>query len=127
MSHIPRELGGEEDWTYTYKEPVPGENNMLSDESRKAELLKERWRLVEEYEAETLKWCKDQGDTKAVASRRSELARQMRDNYWLLDPYVRAKTLYDRTGVIREGGHIEMYPDRLKAAPAYQHGADDVD
>ncbi|KAI9717235.1 MAG: hypothetical protein M1828_007256 [Chrysothrix sp. TS-e1954] len=126
MSHIPKELGGEEDWTYTYKEPVPGENSEMADESAKAELLKERWRYVEEYETETLKWCRGEGDEQAVKKRRSELVANMKSSYWKLDPYVRAKTVYDRTGVIGAGGSIDMYPEKTRTATSTQHN-DDVD
>ncbi len=45
-----------------------------------------------------------------VAQERRQLAAALRANYWRLDPYVRARTIYDRIGVIREDGRIDFYP-----------------
>lgn len=32
-------------------------------------------------------------------------------NYWKLDPFIRAKSLLDRIGVIQDGGKIVFYPN----------------
>lgn len=107
---IPKELGGDEDFEYEYIEPVDGENAMLLDKAGRAEVQKERAGIVDEYERETLAWINGQGDEAAHKARRSELAAELSKNYWRLDPYIRAKTLFDRNGVIGEDGEIDMYP-----------------
>ena len=108
-SHIIKELGGDDPWTYQYVEPIVGENQLLSDSITRQRLLDERAALVKDYETTTQQWIHDPSLTDAIQQRRSELTKRLRTGYWELDPYLRAKTLYDRIGVIREGGHIQYY------------------
>ncbi|KAJ8608941.1 hypothetical protein MRB53_039380 [Persea americana] len=116
--NIPKELDGEEDWEYHYVPPVPGENDRMKDVKTRDEILKVRQRMVDEYEQLTGVWCRKEGvseeDAQKLQERRRQVAEDMRINYWKLDPYVRARTWYDRTGVISEGGVIDMYPERRK-------------
>jgi hypothetical protein len=112
-------LGGDEDWDYKYIEPIPGEDNAMADETAKQSLLKERAATVLKFEETTISWIKEApakdfnilGDLKR---QRGELATSLRENYWKLDPYIRAKTFYDRMGLIGEGGIISFYP-KVKA------------
>ncbi len=46
-------------------------------------------------------------------NRRDEVIKSLSANYWKLDPYVRARSLLDRTGVIKEGGKIDFYPTQV--------------
>lgn len=111
-SRIMKELGGEEAYTYSYAEPREGENARMAQEAgTKDKMLEERRELVKSYEHETISWVQgqDQGEG------RTRLAQRLAENYWRLDPYVRARSLYDRTGVIGEGGKLDLYP---KAAAA---------
>ncbi|KAL9092369.1 MAG: hypothetical protein Q9159_000877 [Coniocarpon cinnabarinum] len=48
--------------------------------------------------------------TKDLPTRRRELIEALKSNYWDMDPFVRARTLYDRTGVIGPKGQVNMYP-----------------
>lgn len=139
-SQIPTELGGEEKWTYQYPEPVPGENDKMKEEKPKQELEAERAEIVNKYEATVLDWV-HAGDAatsgKSLEERRrarDEMAEQLRQNYWKLDPYVRARTLYDRMGVIQSGGQLDFYgkgKENTAAAGApgkvVDTSADDVD
>lgn len=107
--HIIKELGGQEDWEYKYVEPIPGENDRLKDTETREKLLKERTELGDELYKTTAEWisgCKSD----ALLSRRKEIVEKLRDNYWQGDPYIRARSLMDRTGVIKEGGKIDFYP-----------------
>ena len=109
-SQIIKELGGEEDWVYTYVEPVAGENALMKEEAPRIKLEEERTREVLDYQRKTFEWITS-GSTE-IKAERDKLAHKLNTNYWQLDPYIRARTIYDRTGVIDKGGKINFYPDR---------------
>jgi hypothetical protein len=137
---ILKELEGNEDWVYRYVEPIPGENDKMKDTATRDRLLAAREEAVKEYEEVTLQWLKDpesENGVKAMAERNS-IATRLKDNYWALDPYIRARSLYDRTGVIQPGGMLKFYPATDKelnaAVPPQENGTaavetstDDVD
>lgn len=139
-SHIPKELGGADPWTYQYVEPLSGENKLMSDDATKQQLLDERAALIKELEKTTQQWIHDSTLREPLQQKRSELIERLRSGYWELDPYLRAKSLYDRTGMIREGGKIQYYetsngvpasnaaptPGQNGPIPA-EHRLDDVD
>ncbi|KAK5734369.1 phosphatidylinositol transfer protein csr1 [Elasticomyces elasticus] len=105
-SQIAKELGGGEEWTYSYVEPSPNENAAMDDASSREKIQAERTELVSSYEHETMAWIHGEGSGEG----RGRLAQRLRENYWRLDPYVRARSLYDRTGVIGLGGRLDFYP-----------------
>ncbi|KAL4899469.1 hypothetical protein BDW74DRAFT_189078 [Aspergillus multicolor] len=112
---IPSDLGGDEDWEYEYIEPQPEENLPMTDFITRDTLLSERQSLGEELLSATSRWVSaaHTGEPKEIAeaiAHREEIIEQLRVNYWSLDPYVRARNNLDRTGVIQDGGLIEMYP-----------------
>lgn len=135
-TQIPTELGGDEKWEYHYVEPVPGENDRMKDEGARRECEGERKGMVDKYEKMVLDWV-HAGDAaeaeRAEQSRRErdETAEQLRQNYWKLDPYVRARSLYDRIGVLQEGGKLDFYGTHrapASAAPTtVATSADDLD
>ncbi|KAF2121750.1 CRAL-TRIO domain-containing protein [Lophiotrema nucula] len=113
-NQIPSELGGDEKWEYKYQEPIEGENRLLGAEGapKRDELESARQGLVKKYESTILEWVHAGEAGKSLDERRTErdaVAEELRSNYWKLDPYVRARTLYDRTGVIQEGGKLDFY------------------
>lgn len=129
---IPTELGGDEKWEYTYVEPVPGENDRMKDEGARRELEGERKVIVDRYEKTIMDWIHAGDGTAAAAAattttattenadqrrkQRDETAEQLRLNYWKLDPYVRARSLYDRIGVLQDGGTLNFYSHEEKPA-----------
>ena len=108
---IPKELDGEEDWEYHFVEPVPGENAVMKDTTTRDRLLDAHAALVKEFEAATAQWIQDpeEGATKAQPE---ALTTKIREAYWQVDPYLRARSLYDRTGVLLPGGKIQFYPGK---------------
>lgn len=108
-SHIIKELGGDDPWEYQYVEPRTGENERMVDESSLQRLVDERSSIVKEYENTTQEWITNSENRKVLQQKRNDLAERLRSGYWQLDPYVRARSLYDRTGMIREGGLIQYY------------------
>ena len=82
----------------------------MKDTETRDEILKEREDLVRRFEEVTKGWIV--GDN--VVDERNKIAHELNENYWKLDPYVRARTLYDRMGVIGgRGGFI--YPTMEKS------------
>jgi hypothetical protein len=111
-NQIMKELGGDENYTYTYVEPVEGENKRMEDTATRDTIRSERAELAKSYESQTLAWMSGEN----VGESRTQLAQRLSENYWKLDPYVRSRSLYDRTGVISEGGKLNFYPSSSAAA-----------
>ena len=118
-SQIMKELGGDEDFTYKYVEPAEGEDRQMEDAASRDKVAEERKELVKSYESETVQWI--HGDDGGEG--RNRLAERLAENYWRLDPYIRAKSLYDRTGVIGQLGKMNFYPSAQEATPATTTGA----
>ncbi|KAF2827634.1 CRAL/TRIO domain-containing protein [Ophiobolus disseminans] len=129
-SQIPSELGGDEKWTYEYPEPVLGENERMKDGAMRERLEDERAGVVKRYEATVAQWVHE-GAAASLDDKRRErdaLAEDLRQNYWKLDPYVRARSLYDRMGVLSDGGALAFYGAKTPAAAArVSTSADDLD
>ena len=114
---ILRELEGEEDWAYRYVEPAAGENAAMRDAAARDALAAERERLYDEYERRTADWIAEPDPARraALARDRDDIAAKLHAQYWRLDPYIRARSFYDRVGVIKPGGRVDPYPDEAKA------------
>lgn len=91
-------------------EPVPGENVKVTDEATRTKLLEERATTVKEFESATREWMHGIENANAFMEKRNALAETLRKGYWQLDPYLRARSFWDRTGMIKEDGHVEFYP-----------------
>ncbi|KAF2433798.1 hypothetical protein EJ08DRAFT_647091 [Tothia fuscella] len=111
QGEIIKELGGTNPWSYKYPEPVPGENAPMKDTLSKQRLEGERADLSRKYESVILDWIATADATTsapssssspvAIHSKRDEVAAELRKNYWKLDPFVRARSLYDRNGELK--------------------------
>ncbi|EPS38492.1 hypothetical protein H072_7762 [Dactylellina haptotyla CBS 200.50] len=121
QSNIPRFLGGDEDWRYVYHEPVSSENAVIREPSRhelhhKRRLDATRWEIVQEYEENTLQWVKRESDCKYevmdLKDGRRLLREDLRANYWALDRFIRARTYYDRIGMLNRDGGLSFHPWR---------------
>lgn len=122
QSQIIKELGGPEDWTYSYPEPREGEDAQMQDTGKRDEIQKQRDALVEDYEQQTVAWM-NSGNGAA----REKLVPQLQVNYWKLDPYIRARSLYDRIGILQAGGKLDFYPSASADAGANGGSHDDLD
>lgn len=115
-NQIIKELGGDEDWSYTYIEPIPGENAQMNDHAARQRLEAERVLDVTHFQNKTYDWIHaTSGGAEAVKKDRDALADALNTNYWALDPYVRARSLYDRQAMIERGGKINFYPTAARA------------
>jgi hypothetical protein len=114
-SHIPKDLGGEEDWDYKYIPAIIGENEKMKDMTTKAQVEAERQKIVEDFEKATIGWIENSSDEE-MKKKRWELRLSLKENYWKLDPYIRSRSYYDRIGMIQPGGHRQFYPSSKKEA-----------
>ncbi|KAI0431747.1 CRAL/TRIO domain-containing protein [Xylaria sp. FL1042] len=108
LQHISQEnlqtsYGGEDTFEYQYIEPVEGENARLDESEKRAEIKKERDELTGEFEKCTIEWASlaaNSPEEKEKGSQRTQLADHLTNSYWKLDPYIRARTYFHRTGMI---------------------------
>ena len=113
--HIMTDLGGKDPYEYQYIEPRQGENKIMKLENgngkTKTKLDEERRGFMNKYEDATREWLKGEN----TMDERNAIAVELKQNYWKLDPFIRARTLYDRIGVIGKDGQLDFYPNRGKA------------
>ncbi|CAK7230328.1 phosphatidylinositol transfer protein csr1 [Sporothrix bragantina] len=130
---IIKELDGDEDWEYRYVEPEAGENDKIKDTAAREKLLADREHLYRAFEEATASWIVngDGEQAKVLRAKREDIAKQLRDQYWTLDPYIRARSLYDRTGMLCPGGKVDFYAKIKKDETTQTNGnavaQDDVD
>jgi CRAL/TRIO domain. len=120
-SQIMKELEGDEDWEYKYVEVPENENPKMADKETRDTLMAERQKLAQEIQDTTVEWIrasfkKETDAASAAEEKRKGLIEQLRSHYWVLDPYVRARSLYDRLNIVQGGGKINFYPGSEKEA-----------
>ncbi|KAF2717857.1 CRAL/TRIO domain-containing protein [Polychaeton citri CBS 116435] len=103
-SRLMKEVGGDEQFDYSYTEPAPGEDEKMKDTATRDKISEERTELVKSYESETVAWISGEDS----GAGRSRLAERLAENYWRLDPYIRARSLYDRIGMLGENGKLNL-------------------
>ncbi|MCJ1308619.1 hypothetical protein MMC25_002272 [Agyrium rufum] len=121
--HLMKDMGGTDPYSWDFVEPRPGENDLLeSGGEKRKELEDSRAAMVEEWEELTRKWIAGEIESPQAIESRNQVAVKLKSNYWILDPYIRAKTVYDRIGIIKAGGKLEFYPDEKKDLPTEKKG-----
>lgn len=103
--------GGDDPWEYKYLEPVVGENAHMQDEEKRKEIQAERNELAAQFDQTTIEWMAldpKSDEAKEKASKRLELAKSLRENYWKLDPFIRARSYYHRAGVVGPAGEVNF-------------------
>ncbi|KAJ5358774.1 uncharacterized protein N7496_011187 [Penicillium cataractarum] len=112
---IPRELAGDEDWEYKYIQPKEQENEIMQDTATRDSLMYERMMIGLRMLAATAAWVsatdssagKEHIDkVEELKMRRNGVIEEFRLNYWKLDPYIRARALIDRAGVLKGDGTV---------------------
>ncbi|KAL1964022.1 hypothetical protein VTN77DRAFT_7568 [Rasamsonia byssochlamydoides] len=114
---ILKELGGDEDYEYQYIEPQPNENDAMKDTAKRDEVKAKAKRYHMELQDATRSWivAASKGDNEAVESwkaKRAELIEKTGKTYWEMDPYVRARSFYDRAGILKGDGKVVFYPEK---------------
>ncbi|KAF7527913.1 hypothetical protein PCG10_001846 [Penicillium crustosum] len=112
---IPKEFSGDDTWTYKYNEPVKDENAVMKDTATRDSLMYDRMMIGIRMISATAAWisASSQSDGKEevskveeLKSRRNAVIDEFRVNYWKLDPYIRARSFIDRTGMLLPGGGL---------------------
>lgn len=112
---IPKELKGDEDWSYKYIEPVENENAVMLDTATRDSIMYDRMMIGIRMLAATAAWIsattsserkEEIAKVDELKSRRNEVIEEFRSNYWKLDPYIRARALIDRDGMLLPGGTL---------------------
>ena len=107
-----KELEGDEQFDYKYIEPVPGENDIMKDTATRDQIQEERDSMVQRFEEATKQWIAGE---ESASAERDAVVNELNENYWKLDPYIRARTLYDRLGAIGErGGFVYAKTEETK-------------
>ncbi|EPY54168.1 sec14 cytosolic factor family protein [Schizosaccharomyces cryophilus OY26] len=104
---ILKEFGGPNPWKYTYPEPCQNEAEALNNVDERQKLKSRKNLIAEEYEEATVDWILNENpETK---QRRRKLAGQLIESYWSLDKYIRARSVYDRMGLIAPKSSHPVY------------------
>ncbi|KAG0274377.1 hypothetical protein BGZ95_009852 [Linnemannia exigua] len=105
--HLPDTFkdAGLDKFVYTYLPPVAGENDLMKDEAGKAQVVEEWNVLGGKFEDATRAWIKNGG---AVSEDRETLAKELKAQYFKMQPYTRAKNQFQRKN---EAGQTILHPD----------------
>ncbi|PWN52006.1 hypothetical protein IE53DRAFT_385620 [Violaceomyces palustris] len=109
-------MGGTLDWEWDYIEPQPGENALLKDTETRKIIEAELKELTDEFERLTRRWVREgdsDSDTPDLTYRREVVCNQIRLKTYQLAPYVRAKNVYQRAGILKDSGVVHWeYPQQ---------------
>lgn len=113
-SKIRKGMGGTMDWDWDYIEPQAGENDIMKDSKSRAKIEKEMKQLTDEFEKVSREWIETSqidADNPELSYRREVLAQQIRLKNYQLQPFVRAKNIYQRSGLMTMDGTVTWeYP-----------------
>lgn len=109
MSRIPLDMGGTMDWKWQYAEPEEGENDIHKDTQTRDAIQKEWDELQKQFLDSTQQWIRGEGDAQA----RQVLVKQLRLKYYQIAPYVRARNVYQRKGIVLDDFRVHWdYPQK---------------
>ncbi|OJD15826.1 hypothetical protein AJ78_03969 [Emergomyces pasteurianus Ep9510] len=123
---IPQSLGGSDNYAYEYIEPKQGENDHMKDTAKATALREERHKIIDEFQRATLDWINtastaaDKGED--IKKQRQDIALRLSDFYWKLDPYIRARSIYDRIRHAEAAAAAAKAPaTKAETTPAKEH------
>ncbi|OQE37956.1 hypothetical protein PENCOP_c009G01869 [Penicillium coprophilum] len=114
---IPKEFSGNGNWSYSYDEPVKDENAVMKDTATRDSLMYDRMMIGIRMITATAAWIsasshsdgkEEVSKLEEIKSRRNAVIDEFHVNYWKLDPYIRARSFIDRTGMILPGGALGL-------------------
>lgn len=98
-SRLSKAMGGTLDWEWEYNEPMEGENDLMKDTATRDAIREEHEQIAKQWINVTQQWCNSPSDD--LEYRRIVLMMQLRLKWYQLDPYIRARTVYNRKKVLR--------------------------
>ncbi|KAJ9052384.1 phosphatidylinositol transfer protein csr1 [Entomophthora muscae] len=110
-SQLPENLGGTMKQKMTYLPPSQEENIKMTDSEGRFAAETAFNKTVVTFEEETRKWVSSA--SVALSPGRDEAAKDLRAAYAKLDPFIRARTIYHRLGVIQGPNDVDW--SRMKA------------
>ncbi|CAD6939020.1 unnamed protein product, partial [Tilletia caries] len=115
VSKLRKAMGGTMQWEWDYIEPTAAENALLKDTQTRDAVRKEHNELNSRFEEVTRAWVNTKDDSDQAAKdlnyRRHVLGKQLRLKQFQLNPYIRARNIYQRNGTLKEDGSwLWTYP-----------------
>jgi len=92
---LQKRYGGKSDYEYEYIPPKDGENALFDDDVGRDACRSVLDTACDAFESASLNW-----NGQCVDQTREDLAERIRDAWHAYDPYVRARTVYHRSGYI---------------------------
>jgi hypothetical protein len=86
----------------------------MKNTAKRDEILAVRKQTFKELQDNTRDWIgaalkREEDRVAELKNQRELLIKKSHESYWELDPYVRSRSIYDRTGVLLPGGKINFY------------------
>ncbi|KAJ2156133.1 hypothetical protein GGF46_005393 [Coemansia sp. RSA 552] len=111
LENLPKEYGGTNGFKYEYVLPREKENHYMLDATARQAAASERTAACKRFEASTRKWAGVDSATPglsgdALVKERDSAADELIAASKALDKYLRARTLYHRTGVVDDNVNI---------------------
>ena len=115
-SQIPFWMGGDDAWKFKYPEPRLNENHPSKNRTAIEKLTVERRAAAANFEKSTRELLQatrnGDADISEIKERREGHMRRSREVFWMLDPMQRARSFYDRWGMIdfRRNSALQIDP-----------------
>ncbi|KAI7939576.1 hypothetical protein MJO29_014312 [Puccinia striiformis f. sp. tritici] len=123
--HLLESLGGTNQWKWEYDPIAKGENALMNDRATVNQEIKNRKKLIKAHLEITRKWAEEASsadlirdddviipeDLSVSAQIRKFIFYHIRVHSFVLDPYIRGRTIYDRKGRVLDNGLVTFeYP-----------------
>lgn len=103
IDHIPQSLGGKDDFDPKFIQPNAEDDKLMKDTETKLKLQNERKEFIEQFIKATVNWIEADSveNSKKFKNEKIKLGLELSRNYVNLDPYIRSRNYYDRTGLLK--------------------------
>ncbi|OAV87186.1 hypothetical protein PTTG_07683 [Puccinia triticina 1-1 BBBD Race 1] len=125
--HLLESLGGTNGWKWVYEPVQKGENELMADTAVRLHEIQNRKKLIKAHLDITRKWAEESGpanelrddllvpeDLSVSAQLRKFITYHLRVHYFVLDPYIRGRSIYHRKGRVIGNGLITFEYSQVK-------------